>query len=307
MLSIGEKARQSAHVGTDNAVGTPAGKRRVLPHMLRKPTRLFNRLLAGNALITTRGWGVLIVVMAIVGIAGAMTNSRQSHSVVANISSMMGFTLNGVKIDGIHELSEIDIISRLNLGQPKSLFLFDINHAREELLELSWVKDAVVAKTYPDKLTISITERQPFAIWQHENTLWMIERNGNTIDRFDKSFAGLPLLVGAGANMDGAQILYLVDKVSTLKGQVKAYSRIANRRWDLHLKNGTKVRLPEENPAAALKELEHLNDRYQIFARDLSVIDLRLSDRLVVTLNEQMDADFFPEAKSPIVTREEKI
>ncbi len=286
MSSIGLFARHSNRNEIVDAPWSPGGRRRVLPHVFRRPVRLLNRLLAGNLVISRRGRLVLGAAVVLAAGTGILANSQKGHSIIADLSAKMGFTINSVVIEGADELSKIDVLSSLDLGRSNSLLTFDIGRARKDLHKLAWVRNAFVAKSYPDRLIIQISERQPFAIWQDQKTLSLVERGGKAIDSFDEKFGSLPLLVGKGANVHGADIIFLVGKIPVLKGKVKSYARIADRRWDLHLKNGMIVRLPDENPGAALAELSRLEKVHQILARDLEVVDLRLNGRLVVAMDE---------------------
>ena len=267
-----------------------SNSRLVLPQLLRRPARFVGHLLSGNVQISPRGWTAVGAAIIMLAVGGGLANSRQGHSVVADLSSVMGFTISQVAVEGIDQLDQNEIVSSLELGQNKSLFSFDINTARQQLSKLAWVKDAIVAKSYPDQLIVTITERQPFAIWQKDNALNLIERGGDAIvglekAQIDENFSNLPLLVGEGANHAGAQILYLSSKVEALENRIRAYARIAERRWDLHLENGMVVRLPDD-ASTGLSELARLDQLHNLLALDVEVIDLRLPERLVVTLGE---------------------
>ncbi len=285
LLSLGRFARHKRSETIVEPVQYASGSRRVLPRVLRKPARLFNRLLDGNITISRRGWAAIAVTGLMIAVGATYSNSRGGQTIVADISARMGFTINNIVVDGLNELSENEIISSLDLGDSKSLFSFDIAGAREDLRKNAWVKDVVVAKAYPDRLVVKVTEREPFAIWQKGSSLALIERDGTLIDRFDERYGALPLMVGAGANGQGAEIYYQVNQFEMLAGEVKAYVRIGNRRWDLRLKNGIVVKLPQENVDAALGRLVQMDKEHALLARDIGVVDLRLDDRLVVSLS----------------------
>jgi cell division protein FtsQ len=286
LLSIGAVARHIKKSSVVDAARSSGGERRVLPHVLRRPVRQFNRLLAGDVSISKRGWSVMGAIVILVAGTSIFANSRHGHSIAADFSAHLGFTINNVVIEGTQELSKIDVLTNLDLGRSNSLLTFDIAKARDQLRTLAWVKDVRVAKSYPDRLIIRVSERQPYAIWQQQEALLLVERNGNAIDKFDEKYAGLPLVVGKGANVHGADIIFLVGKVPLLRNRVRSFVRIADRRWDLHLSSGIVVRLPDENSGVALKELARLEKAYQILDRDLGVVDLRLNNRLVVSFGE---------------------
>ena len=68
---------------------------------------------------------------------------------------------------------------------------------------------------------------------------------------------------------------------------MKGYVRIGERRWDLHLDNGIMVKLPEDHVDAALAELVELERQDGLLGRDISAVDMRFADRLVVQLTPE--------------------
>ena len=61
---------------------------------------------------------------------------------------------------------------------------------------------------------------------------------------------------------------------------------MAERRWNLRLTNGIDVRLPETNVAAALDRLVELDRDKKLLSRDITMVDLRLPDRVTVRLSD---------------------
>ena len=64
--------------------------------------------------------------------------------------------------------------------------------------------------------------------------------------------------------------------------RVRAAVRIGDRRWDIHMDEKLHVMLPEDDPVAAWHRLAELARTGEVFARNYSLIDLRLKDRVVV-------------------------
>ena len=60
--------------------------------------------------------------------------------------------------------------------------------------------------------------------------------------------------------------------------------RVGGRRWDLRMKNGITVRLPEQNVDRAWARLAEAEHRQKLLRRDVILIDLRLGDRMVVRI-----------------------
>ena len=63
---------------------------------------------------------------------------------------------------------------------------------------------------------------------------------------------------------------------------VEASVLVAERRWNLHLKGGVEVLLPEREPERALTTLVDLERAKKLLARDIVAVDLRLADRVTV-------------------------
>jgi cell division protein FtsQ len=67
---------------------------------------------------------------------------------------------------------------------------------------------------------------------------------------------------------------------------VHACVLVGERRWNLRLKNGIDVRLPESDIAPALERLVALDRAKNLITRDIVAIDLRLADRVTVRLSD---------------------
>ena len=67
---------------------------------------------------------------------------------------------------------------------------------------------------------------------------------------------------------------------------MRATVLVGERRWNLRLKNGIDVRLPETDIAPALERLVALDKEKNLTTRDIVAIDLRLADRVTVRLSE---------------------
>ena len=65
---------------------------------------------------------------------------------------------------------------------------------------------------------------------------------------------------------------------------MKAYIRVADRRWDLRLENGVTIRLPETEPVEALAEIARMDREQGLLSRDIASVDMRLEDRIVIKL-----------------------
>ena len=170
-------------------------------------------------------------------------------------------------------------------GRTSLLFL-DVDTARERLKANPWVADATVLKLYPGELQIGITERAPFALWQKAGRLAVIADDGTVLESYvAPRLTRLPLVVGRGSETKAKEFLALIDRYPAIGAQVRASILIGERRWNLRLKNGLDVRLPEDGIGPALERLVALDREAKLISRDIVAIDLRLPDRVTVRLS----------------------
>lgn len=256
----------------------------VLPRFMRKPVRaLLRRHWRVPRYAGLKGLGLLFLATAVAGtFVGGHTTT-----VIAAVTSWSGLKISEVEITGQSETSEVDILDRLGIGALPSLVTFDVDGARERVEALPWVKQATIKKLYPDALQIAVSERTPFAIWQHDGRLSLIDREGRVIiDSVGDRYARLPMVVGPGADKRVREFVALMRGLPTLKRRVRAGILVADRRWNIALKNGVEVFLPEGDPEAALVALVAIDDGSGLLSSDIAAVDLRLTDRMVVRLTE---------------------
>ena len=186
-----------------------------------------------------------------------------------------GFGISQVHLAGNRRVPPDAILAALGFELGQSIFTADIHAARQRLEKLDWVAEADVQRRYPDDISVRIVEKLPFALWQSNAGVYVVERNGKVITSNGVGeFRHLPLLLGDGGS-NAADIVDAVAQHRSLEARVKAYQRVSERRWNLILDDGVLVKLPEMGWQKELDALEHLIVDKGILERDVSEIDLR--------------------------------
>lgn len=285
-------ALKTGHGRLTTGVSSPGGARLadrfLLPRWARRPARLFARLGTGDFVppryAATMASALLFAATGLYGtyVGGHMPDVAQA------VTARTGFAVDQVRVVGHRETSEIDILEKLDLTGWTSLIGFDVDEARERVASLPWVEVASVRKVYPETLEIRITEREPFAIWQHDNQLSIIGRKGNVIVPYTGGrHADLPLVVGAGAAVQAAGFVAEMAKYPDLAARVKGYILVADRRWNLRLDNGITIKLPETGTDQAIVQMLRMDRESGLFNRQVAAIDMRFSDRVVLQLTPE--------------------
>jgi cell division protein FtsQ len=277
-------------VGIDAAaVRANASHHLVLPRALRRPFRAFRRLdwrLPSH--IGTKSVFALFIATAI----GGLVAGGNSMTVLSAVSAKAGFAIDNVKITGQSETSETDVLAALDIGQYPSLLTLDLEDAQARIEQLPWVKTASLKKLFPDSVEISISERQPFAVWQHDGKLSLTDRDGKVItDAIDDSYASLPHVVGVGAAEKAADFTALIAPYPQIAAEVHAGILVSENRWTLVLDNGIELMLPADGAAQALATIADLDRTQSLLSREIAVVDMRQPGNLVLRLTEAGVAD----------------
>jgi cell division protein FtsQ len=214
-------------------------------------------------------------------VVGALSDTRNA------LANSAGFRITTVAINGRKQLSQDEVLAIGGVNGRSSLLFLDATTVREKLKANPWISDATILKLYPGRLQIDIVERSAFALWQQDGRLSVIADDGAVLEPYmSRRFISLPLVVGKGADTRARDFLALLDRYPQVRAVTKAAIFVGERRWNLRLKDGLDVRLPENDVGNALATLSKLDKEERLFSRDIVAVDMRLPDRLTVQLSE---------------------
>lgn len=188
-----------------------------------------------------------------------------------------------VELEGGRNTPEELLRTAVGARRGDPMLGFSPQEARERLETIPWVERAHVERLLPGTIRVVVKERQPFALWQRDNRFAVIDAGGRVLTTENAArFTGLPLIVGAGAEQGAAPMIALLRGAAEVDERVQALVRVGERRWNLKLRNGTDVMLPEGHEAAAVARLAELQASKALLDRPLLAIDMRQGDKLVL-------------------------
>ncbi|WHQ46661.1 MAG: cell division protein FtsQ/DivIB [Candidatus Midichloria sp.] len=183
-----------------------------------------------------------------------------------------------ISIKGNIQVAKEEIMTTLALSLP--LEISDINtlHIKEELLKNPLIKDIEIKINLPSTLSLLIIERQPLALWFDQKQFHLIDEEGFIVKssiEFQEDKNGYIIAAGADSNN---QLRKLLDELKghSISRKLFAAQLISNRRWNILLKNGLIVKLPENNVKEALVALDLILENYNP-DKPFNIIDLRLA------------------------------
>jgi len=259
--------------------------RNLLLRLLRERARLLGVSTFILGLILVGGWWLLQP-----GNSAMIGNGANRAFVQATAD--LGLTVQNVYSLGHDEAKPEAILAALEISRGDPILNFVPNAARARLLALDWVKSVTIERRLPDTIRVTIVERSPFALWQHDKRVQLVDRSGTIINAQDvPRFDHLPLIVGDDAREKAPALFDIMRGENQIFHSLLSAVRVGARRWDLNFDNGLRVRFPETNTAAAWRRLVKLFSTYDMAQERIVSIDLRLPDRAVLGLRPDLTMD----------------
>lgn len=203
------------------------------------------------------------------------------------LAGVVGMAAEDIKIHGLTHHEPETLLAAVGVVPGGSLVGFDAVVARRILENLDWVESAKVQRLFPNQLEIAVAERVPFAVWQRDSVYYVIDRSGAAMSGLPAAkMVSLPLVVGEGANTAAEELINQLEAYPGLLLQVKAASRVGNRRWTLYLDNGVTIQLPEKGWAEAIAEVHRLDQTQRLLTKGIRSVDMRLPGQITVAVAE---------------------
>lgn len=205
--------------------------------------------------------------------------ARSFHAEMAE----SGFKVEKIMVVGRMNADRDALKYLVDIEKGQSIFQPDLDELKDKLEHLTWVKSAVVERHLPDTIAVRLEERKPLALWQNQGKLSVIDTDGQVLSdgRLDR-FKNLLILVGEDAPAHAADLVIMINAEPDLKARVESAKWIGGRRWDLFLKNGVSVKLPEDDLGQAVRRLASAQGEAKLMDKKIQSIDLRDPLRIVV-------------------------
>ena len=118
------------------------------------------------------------------------------------------FFLKNIKVNGIQQLRDNDVMGRAAPFLSDSLFKVDITKMKEAIITHPFVKEVRIKRVYPFSLVIDVQEKKPSAIWADgDGQLHMLDENGEPFRGISKGDAKGLIVINA-KEKSGAKSVY---------------------------------------------------------------------------------------------------
>ena len=252
---------------------------------------------------------VLAVALAVVTLAAVAALAWPPVQRILAAPAGEDFSLAALEVKGLRLLNGDDILEASGLAVGDNIFRVDLNAVALRLDSLVWVKRVRIERKPPDRLAVTILERQRFAWIELDGRILGVDAEGVLLPgaklaREEREDLDLPVLRG------GVNAVTVLDSPAAMPGQVLADSSLApvlawwaqasalepefSRNVSeirplgddavrlLMVADGLEVRMPMDRVQERLGVLEELMGRVYRECPDPAYVDLRYEGQVVV-------------------------
>jgi cell division protein FtsQ len=277
-INVAPKAPRFGPAATAGASRAPK-RDELRPHVHGATTRRVMRWVATGAAVIA----VVTPVYWAISSGWIAATVEAAHQGLLQTTAASGFALREVRVEGRGETAVADILSAVRANRGDPILGIDIDAVRQRLEDLPWIESASVERRFPDQLIVSVTEAEPMALWQRSQKLFLVSRDGAVIETANLGkYAKLLIIVGEDAPKKAQDLFDILAQEPELRTHVTAAVLVGKRRWNIRMDNDVDVKLPEDGALEAWRHFADLNRQDNLLDKDITVVDLRQADRVVV-------------------------
>lgn len=204
-----------------------------------------------------------------------------------NWTADQGLVVDDVVVTGRNRLDPSALQSVMHVKQNDPILSVDVDAISESISAMGWVDKVVVRRGYDGIVTVDLTERIPFVIWDRPGRGQVVVDTGGTVISSAKvsDFKSLLVVRGVDAPHNAADLMRMVIAEPTVAEYIKGAEWIGGRRWDLMTVHGTRIHLPDDDMGFALSRLAKAVAEQDILEKPLKSLDLRAPDRIIIENN----------------------
>lgn len=209
----------------------------------------------------------------------------------------------GLSMEGAVHASRSRVLSTFTADFGRSIYLVPIAERRRRLLAVDWVQDASIARIWPDRLAVRITERKPAAFVNlpmpggRDSRVMLIDAEGVLLEPPAQSHFTFPVLSGVTEEQTETERALRVEAMLRLIGELGPLGKDISEVNAATPENLIIVTQIEGRAIELVMGNQNFSRRMQSFldhypeiqkqSAHLRAFDLRLDDRITAGASER--------------------
>jgi cell division protein FtsQ len=171
------------------------------------------------------------------------------------------------------------IVAAATIAPNTRTYSIDLDMLNERVSKVPGVKKSAVRRMPNGNISVRVALHRAVALWTDGQNFFPLSADGTIVNKpTDVRDASHVVFRGKLPN----DITQITNVAHNLVGDLDYMEWIENRRWNMYTNGGITIMLPEENPLAAIGTLISLNNNHNILDKDIELIDMRDSARILV-------------------------
>ena len=190
-------------------------------------------------------------------------------------------TIKKIKIEGLKNSNEDKILNSLEIFKGRNIIFFSTNDLNQVIIESEFIKEFKIQKIYPDTIKVTAIEFKPLAIFVQKNKKYIITDGGKKIENYDAEMTNLlPFVYGKNADINFYDFYSVLNNTGFKIDKIKQFNYFDINRWDILLKDGKILKLPNNNYQNSLEKFLSIykKEGFSTF----KVFDFRISGELIL-------------------------
>ncbi len=209
------------------------------------------------------------------------TYNPSEMELISNQSNSL-FDIKNIKIINNEKINQDVIEKKLKKIYGKNIFFIKTSEIEKVIRNITYLQSIEVKKKYPNTLIVKVFETSPLAILLKNSDYYILDSGANLIliNADSVTNYNYPHIFGKNSEKYFLNFLQLLKKNNFPIIDIKSYYYFQIGRWDLQLKDGLLIRLPNNMIKNAIEKSVELLNKDDF--KNYEVIDLRINGRIIV-------------------------
>ncbi len=163
----------------------------------------------------------------------------------------------------------------------------DLSQISLEVNNIPWVQYGSVYRSLNGIIIINVIEVTPYFLWINDDSRYKIITSDNRLAHLSTNFDIKNLITiekGSDALVKSNDLRFVIYKDLKVLSKIKTL-RYNGYRWDIILKNGVIIKMPEKNIKKAYESIIKFNDKFNILDKNIEYIDATAENKLFIKPN----------------------
>jgi cell division protein FtsQ len=189
-----------------------------------------------------------------------------------------------IEIVGASTKVKEELEQKLSPLLGKKITSINLMELKQYLNQFIWFKNVSVYRNLNGKLVLTVLEKNPYFLWLNEEGNYKIIDGLNNIVKRKLNFSLDNLIVIEKGNLaldNSQEIRFLIYSDLQVLKEIKKIV-YDGYRWDIILKNGIIIKLPEQDMKLAYLKIISLHKKQGILNKNIEYIDARSINKLFI-------------------------